>query len=362
MDHINAAGGANNPNATNPIGNTAPYATTQRPATGIPPYQPVAGAPAQSGNPWQPYSQGAPQAPSPSASVPLNLPFYGCPPMEAFKRFFTKYATFSGRASRSEFWWSTLFITLAQLVLYFISFFIFSGNSAFIDVLALVIYPIQSLLSVVIFIPKLAISVRRLHDSNRTGWWILVPIILEIISVIAYFIYSIITGYSIEYIKRLTPTDKEAAVNTSIAAIEGFCVVMLLACVTVLTWVLLMAAQEKPEGAHYDAPAPMQPAMQGPQVPGINQQSFGSGYTSQPMNTGAGTAMPQSGPANAPSPYAQQPGTSTQQPYMMPTQQPYAPGQQANTPVQQPNVAPGNDSNISGVQPPFANGNGSNPQ
>lgn len=66
---------------------------------------------------------------------------------------FSKYARFSGRASRAEFWWFTLF----QLVV--------SVASAVLgDTLA-------ALVSLALLLPALAVSSRRLHDIGKSGWW-----------------------------------------------------------------------------------------------------------------------------------------------------------------------------------------------
>jgi uncharacterized membrane protein YhaH (DUF805 family) len=80
---------------------------------------------------------------------------------------FAKYATFSGRARRSEYWWFSLAQALALFVSYGIAF----------------IVPIGLLLAAIVllgtFIPHLSMSIRRLHDTNRSAWWyllIFVPI------------------------------------------------------------------------------------------------------------------------------------------------------------------------------------------
>lgn len=83
-----------------------------------------------------------------------------------------KYATFSGRAPRSEYWLFILFYTILLLITAFIDlasgFFIY-GYSA-----------ISSIFWLVTLIPSLAVVVRRLHDTNRRGWWLfllLVPLV-----------------------------------------------------------------------------------------------------------------------------------------------------------------------------------------
>lgn len=80
---------------------------------------------------------------------------------EAIRVCLIKYAEFNGRASRSEFWWFALFVTLVTAAL------------AYIDQNAV------SIFSVAILLPFLAVGARRLHDTGRSGWWLfflLVPI------------------------------------------------------------------------------------------------------------------------------------------------------------------------------------------
>jgi uncharacterized membrane protein YhaH (DUF805 family) len=81
---------------------------------------------------------------------------------EAVSSFFGKYTNFSGRATRSEYWWCSLTIVLS----YILAIVIVSMDTIVGGVL------IAALL-ITIFIPFLALSVRRLHDTNRSGWWLL---------------------------------------------------------------------------------------------------------------------------------------------------------------------------------------------
>lgn len=80
-----------------------------------------------------------------------------------------KYMTFSGRASRSEYWWWFLFSFLVQSVADVLDYAIFAswgfrGNFLY------------WLVCVFFCIPNLAVLVRRLHDSNHSAWWLLCPI------------------------------------------------------------------------------------------------------------------------------------------------------------------------------------------
>jgi uncharacterized membrane protein YhaH (DUF805 family) len=79
-------------------------------------------------------------------------------PLEAVMTCFSKYATFSGRASRSEFWWFYLTYILVLVVGGAINEYAFLAFFVFI-------------------IPYWAAAVRRMHDGNHSGWWMLVPIV-----------------------------------------------------------------------------------------------------------------------------------------------------------------------------------------
>jgi uncharacterized membrane protein YhaH (DUF805 family) len=82
----------------------------------------------------------------------------------------SKYATFSGRASRSEYWFFVLFTALVGFISGIIAGVVGS------DVLG---YVIQA----VFWIPGLAVSIRRMHDVDKSGWFVLVPIYGFILSV-----------------------------------------------------------------------------------------------------------------------------------------------------------------------------------
>ena len=82
----------------------------------------------------------------------------------SIKTCFDKYAIFSGRASRSEFWWFFLFGILGGLIAAVIDVMIFGYS---VDVTG----PIGWIFTIVIFLPSIAVGARRLHDTDKTGWW-----------------------------------------------------------------------------------------------------------------------------------------------------------------------------------------------
>lgn len=100
---------------------------------------------------------------------------------EAVKSVFSKYAVFSGRARRSEYWYFFLFNFIVSLILGFIGTRLFGtiGNSS-TDIVSLI-------WSLAVLLPGLAVAVRRLHDIGRSGFWIfiiLIPLVGWIIMIV----------------------------------------------------------------------------------------------------------------------------------------------------------------------------------
>lgn len=90
-----------------------------------------------------------------------------------------KYADFSGRASRPELWWYVLALVIAFVVLGIVE------SILGIHRMILGMYgPLTLLLWLATIVPSLAVGVRRLHDTNRTGWWILLPVIPEALMIV----------------------------------------------------------------------------------------------------------------------------------------------------------------------------------
>ncbi|WP_166041206.1 DUF805 domain-containing protein [Sphingosinicella sp. YJ22] len=130
-----------------------------------------------------------------------------------------RYADFSGRSRRMEFWMWQLFLFLVNFVLMIIAFAIIGGAMfsvlrdnpdafdargdysydgayyadsvppdaalATIGVAGIVIFGLLFLWWLVILVPNIAVAVRRLHDTNRSGWWLLAPLAPYAIGVIA---------------------------------------------------------------------------------------------------------------------------------------------------------------------------------
>ena len=95
-----------------------------------------------------------------------------------------KYADFSGRASRSEFWFCQLFFLIIGFIV------------GIIDAMVLgYVYeagPFELISYVIIIIPAIAVTARRLHDVNLSGWWQLIA--LTIVGIPIYLYWLIIKG------------------------------------------------------------------------------------------------------------------------------------------------------------------------
>ena len=100
--------------------------------------------------------------------------------LTSLKTCFQKFSDFKGRASRSEFWYFYLFAILG----YFISIFLAIQMSFF--------FAIAIIFGLIIFVPALAVTARRLHDMGKSGWWQLtayIPYVGIIASIILLVIF-----------------------------------------------------------------------------------------------------------------------------------------------------------------------------
>jgi uncharacterized membrane protein YhaH (DUF805 family) len=92
---------------------------------------------------------------------------------EAVKSFWSHYSKFKGRSRRSEYWWIQLFLVLTNLAVAAIDLvlmngdvdrFIANGGGGIVGLIWIL----------VTIVPALAVLVRRLHDTGKSGWWVLI--------------------------------------------------------------------------------------------------------------------------------------------------------------------------------------------
>ena len=88
---------------------------------------------------------------------------------QAIGLYFKNYGNFSGRSSRSEYWWMYLANMIVSVVLN-----IFSYTS---ESMATVAFALMVIWALATFIPGLALLIRRLHDTGKSGWYILITLI-----------------------------------------------------------------------------------------------------------------------------------------------------------------------------------------
>jgi len=116
-------------------------------------------------------------------------PVYGDPNGRRYVTFtaavrigFRRYVDFRGRSSRSEYWWWSLFIIIVLFAPLLLGLILSaSGSGAGGGLVLAVVF----LVLLAIFLPSLAVNVRRFHDINKSGWWLLLPIGVNFIANLA---------------------------------------------------------------------------------------------------------------------------------------------------------------------------------
>ena len=147
-----------------------------------------------------------------------------------------KYAQFEGRSRRSEFWFWVLFRILLGMAMGAIAgivlvpvFMQLAANPGTYDkqpavLMARVfsIYPLFTLIGLGLFIPTLAVTVRRLHDINRSGWWVLLPAGAFVGGMILFLVVCGFTAFNMAGMHgHATDTQNMAAFLTLFLSIFG---------------------------------------------------------------------------------------------------------------------------------------------
>lgn len=122
---------------------------------------------------------------------------------EAVRSGFDNYVNFSGRASRPAYWWWFLFAILASIV------------ANIIDA-ALDVTIVSIIVALALFLPGLAVAVRRLHDTDRSGWWILIGLI-PLIGFIVLLIFFLQKSDPVDNQHGPPPADQGGAVAAPVA-------------------------------------------------------------------------------------------------------------------------------------------------
>lgn len=144
---------------------------------------------------------GGPQQMGPDGEPALSQPLYGATFMQATKRFFKKYARFSGYSSLSEHWWAYLTLSLLMLIAaipLFIGYIMVIASAATMDpysssvptgmgaggVIVMIGFILMLLVSLALIVPSLALQARRLHDAGFSALFLLLYLVPSIGSLI----------------------------------------------------------------------------------------------------------------------------------------------------------------------------------
>lgn len=103
--------------------------------------------------------------------------------MDSYMSVLKNYATFSGRARRKEYWMFTLISTIIYMVPYV--------TAMVLEVPALAI--ISGIYILAVLIPTIAVAIRRLHDTDRSGWWILISLV-PLVGGLIFLIFMVMDG------------------------------------------------------------------------------------------------------------------------------------------------------------------------
>jgi uncharacterized membrane protein YhaH (DUF805 family) len=97
---------------------------------------------------------------------------------------FKRYVDFNGRSARSEYWWWALLLFGINCVVALLGVIVGGATSSMYPI----VNALSTLVSLGLFLPGLAVAVRRLHDTNRSGWWVLIAFtIIGVIPLIIWF-------------------------------------------------------------------------------------------------------------------------------------------------------------------------------
>ena len=109
---------------------------------------------------------------------------------EAVRTVLSKYATFTGRAPRSEYWWFALFVFLLSIPVSIVDQTLVApaiGYESFAESTPQIL---SGLMSLALLLPGIGVAVRRMHDLEKSGWWILIVLIpiLGVLIMIYWFV------------------------------------------------------------------------------------------------------------------------------------------------------------------------------
>lgn len=111
---------------------------------------------------------------------------------QSVKTVLAKYATFDGRAPRSEYWWFALFVFLASIPLSLIDQMVVAPALGFESFKEDTPQLLSMVFSLALLLPGITVAVRRMHDLDKSGWWVLIVFIplLGILLMLYWFVQA----------------------------------------------------------------------------------------------------------------------------------------------------------------------------
>ena len=191
---------------------------------------------------------------------------------QAVRSVLSSYATFSGRAQRSEYWWFYLFTILVAIMTSVIDAVL---DTAFNNDIGIV----GTITSLALLLPTLAVTARRLHDTGRTGWWMLIFVIPLGASIVVGFAAVFAIAFS---------TDANSTPEVAAIALLAVCLLLLIA--GTITMIVFLCRDSNPEANKY-GPSPKPHTL--PTGPNDyyppNEHGTPYGYPQQPPANGSYT-------------------------------------------------------------------------
>ena len=169
--------------------------------------------------------------------------------MEAVKSVFSKYADFSGRARRSEYWYFSLFLFLINAVFGVFLTHLEPNSTPYYLVNAL-----EGLFNLAVFVPSLAVTWRRFHDIGKSGAWSLLGFGVSILSIVFVIVLA------------LTYSATGSSVSDVVMASVGMTIIgMFLAILVIYVLMLVWLCREGQVGSNRFGPDPKRPETAAPE-------------------------------------------------------------------------------------------------
>ena len=176
-----------------------------------------------------------------ATATPQGSPMMTLP--EAVKQVLKKYADFSGRATRAEYWWWVLATLIVGMAIGSVDAFIASiVDKEWIS------SPLATIFNLAILLPNLAVSARRLHDIGKSGWWLLVWFVLVVIGWI-----PVVVGLILLLVGGALKGQFDA--GSFVPLIIGGAITLLLA-LGLLLWIILWMVRQGQGGPNRFGPDP----------------------------------------------------------------------------------------------------------